>query len=141
MVINQSGAGSTLDDKFATWMLEHQRILQDTGSSPAATRVVTVTQDLGIDFQVTISKFDVQTGDTTTYKWHDGETQRELKMPPYFITDIQGAARNMLDATKRDREASIRLLLRGANPIQRKTIEAARRHIETTEVSLRLKFT
>lgn len=141
MVINQSGTGSTLDDKLKTWVLEHQRMSQESGSRPAATHVVTVTQDLGIDFQVTISKFDVQTGDTTSYKWHDGETKRELEMPPYFITDIQEATRNMLDATKRDIEASIRLLLRGANPVQRKTIEAARRHAKTTQVSCRLAFT
>lgn len=141
MVIDQSGTGSTLDDRLKTWMLEHQRMLQKSGGSPAETHVITVTQDLGIDFQVTISKFDVQTGDTTSYKWHDGETQRELEMPPYFITDMEGATRNMLDASKRDIEASIRLLLRGANPIQRKTIEAARRHAKTTQVSRRLAFT
>ncbi len=115
-------------------------MLLEPGKHQRIPQIVTVTQDQGIKFQVTISEFDIQPGDITSYKWHDGTAQHYLEMPSYLICDVEGATRNMLDATLWGRDASVNLLLRDANSIQKKTIEVAKKYLESTQVGCQLTF-
>lgn len=124
-----------MNDKLAQWTLKHRHMPTEPESQQALAHTVTVTQDQGIEFEVTISKFHVQPGDTVSYRWHDGKDQRFLEMPPYRILDDESARNNMLHATAQGKETSINILLRDAHPIQRRTIEAARKYLKGTQVS------
>lgn len=116
------------------WTLKQQQLLRGGTSLQSTSHTVTVTQEFGIDFQVSVAKFTPQIGDTTSYQWHDGTTERHLDMPPYYICDVEGAAKSMQMAAVKGKEASTNLLLRNANPILRKTVEAAYKYLKTSEV-------
>lgn len=96
---------------------------------------VTITQDQGISFAVTVNQFVPLPGDTTGWKWKDAASQQKvLEMPPFYICNEEEAECNMKNAVTTGKEEYINVLLGDSNPITRKTFEAAFRHLETSEV-------
>jgi hypothetical protein len=94
---------------------------------------VTVTQDRGIEFHVTVCTFVPESDDVTGWKWKDsGGVERKMEMPPYAIYDMAEATRNMYWAIVAGKEECINGLLDTANPICRRTFEEAFKHLESS---------
>ncbi|KAK4145293.1 uncharacterized protein C8A04DRAFT_27053 [Dichotomopilus funicola] len=139
--LNLHRRGSTLNDNLATWMARKAilEVQASNGSNVAITngvlvpvrKTVSVTQDRGIEFRVSICKFVPESNDVTYWKWEDSEgVERKMKMPPYAICDMTEAARNMHSAIIAGKEEYINGLLDATNPICRRTFEEAFKHIE-----------
>ncbi|KAI2463849.1 hypothetical protein F4781DRAFT_100073 [Annulohypoxylon bovei var. microspora] len=133
--------GSTLNNHLESWTAVQDRLLKrcpvqsgDEGSRPLA---VLITQDQGIEIPVTIRRFAPRSADTISWKWRD-KTSRErvMEMPPFYISNVEEATWNMRNAVSSMKEEYINCLLGVANPIIRKTFEAAFRYLEVSGSSL-----
>ncbi|KAF2810818.1 uncharacterized protein BDZ99DRAFT_462132 [Mytilinidion resinicola] len=137
--INLHRLGSTLNNNLETWTnrkrdLDGMLHLPTVLGSP---RTITLTQEIGVTLQVTVSRFQPEAGDAITYGWVDPEgNHRELGMPPYYISDMSQASKNMQEYGRRSCSLYIESLLDGTNPIIWKTFEAACRYVTVTKSSL-----
>ncbi|KAI2610785.1 uncharacterized protein GGS25DRAFT_519082 [Hypoxylon fragiforme] len=132
--------GSTRSNDLKTWTLD-QKIRYywnvENGGEALENLQVTITQDQGISFAVTVNQFVPLPGDTTGWKWKDAASQQKvLEMPPFYICNEEEAECNMKNAVTTGKEEYINVLLGDSNPITRKTFEAAFRHLETSESRL-----
>ncbi|KAI2602324.1 hypothetical protein GGR54DRAFT_634076 [Hypoxylon sp. NC1633] len=139
--LNLHRRGSTLSNDLRNWTLAQEafsrsHIIQNGGERLDAFRVV-LTQDQGIEIPVTVKRFVPWPADTTGWRWQDGASQeRVMEMPPFYIINEEEAARNMRRAVASKKEEYINCLLVAANPIIRKTFEAAFRYVEITHSRL-----
>lgn len=131
--------GSTLNDRLENWTLVQEEFSRSyrTQSDLQGLEIldVFITQDQGIEIPVKIRRFNPQPGDTTSWRWRDSTSrERVMEMPPFYICDVEGAGRNMRDAVAGQKAEYINYLLGDANPILRKTFEAAFRYLEVSTV-------
>ncbi|KAK3328688.1 hypothetical protein B0T19DRAFT_197119 [Cercophora scortea] len=133
--------GSTLNNNLDKWLQRKQQLgLPSQPNSLArltCPQRLSVTQDFGLQFNVTVSTFVPDPTDVTAWKWND-ETgvEHAMEMPPYYICDMDEMQANMRQAAVEGREEYINGLLHAANPIVRRTFEAAFRYIESSESAL-----
>lgn len=143
LVLTPKPTGSTLNNNLAMWVTRKAELQAQTSNGATACGMlvpvrstVTVTQDRGIEFQVTVCTFVPESDDVTAWKWEDsGGVERKMEMPPYAICDMAEAARNMQLAIIAGKEEYINGLLDAANPICRRTFEEAFKHLESPGVS------
>lgn len=127
--------GSTRDDALDKWLDHQKRLAFEPESSHSLTgsnalvekpHVVTITQDRGLQFDVAVKRFQPENGDVTYWKWKDENgIERQMDMPPYYISDMCQATNIMREAAFKNHETYIDALLRDANPIVRRTFAAA----------------
>jgi hypothetical protein len=100
-------------------------------------RRVYLTQDVNTScFWVTVSRFKPGPGEATSYFWTDAAgVKHEFPMPPYYISDMAEARRNMRHYARTARPEFTRALLVNSNPIVRKTFEEAERYYTESKVS------
>ncbi|KAI1374760.1 hypothetical protein F4677DRAFT_155055 [Hypoxylon crocopeplum] len=127
--------GSTLNDDLRNWGLAqegfYQSHLGQNGGERLETLTVVLTQDQGIEIPVTVRRFVPSPADVTGWRWRDkASEERLMEMPPFYICDDEEAACNMKRAVASKKEEYINCLLGAANPIIRKTFEAAFRYVE-----------
>ncbi|KAI4859665.1 hypothetical protein F4820DRAFT_453678 [Hypoxylon rubiginosum] len=139
--LNLHRRGSTLNDRLENWTLVQEEFSRSyrTQSDLQGLEIldVFITQDQGIEIPVKIRRFNPQPGDTTSWRWRDSTSrERVMEMPPFYICDVEGAGRNMRDAVAGQKAEYINYLLGDANPILRKTFEAAFRYLEVSTSSL-----
>ncbi|KAK3686249.1 hypothetical protein B0T22DRAFT_483143 [Podospora appendiculata] len=133
--------GSTLNNALDAWLLRKQQLAVHSQPDPLA-RVtcpqrISVTQDFGLQFSVTVAAFVPEPTDVTAWKWNDeAGVEHAMEMPPYYICDMDEMERNMGKAAMQGREEYINGLLHAANPIVRRTFEAAFRYMESTRSTL-----
>lgn len=102
--------------------------LQLRNSSTTQTLFLTQGFGEGLDnaLAITVSRFEPQPGDRTTYYWTDSSgNPRSMEMPPYFISDVEAARRDIRRFHHNARSAYFETLLEDANPIVRQTFQAA----------------
>ena len=92
--------------------------------------ILFLTQDKGEGFDnalsVTVSLFEPGPEDKIGYAWEDSTGQRHtMDMPPYFISDIEAARRNIKEFIYLARPGYIEALLTDSNPIVCRTFQAA----------------
>lgn len=131
--------GSTLKDDLNKWALAQEESYRShftqTGRQGPEVLDVVITQDQGIQIPVKIRRFHPRSGDTTGWKWRDGTSREKvMEMPPFYICDYEGAARNMREAVASQKAEYIDYLLGAANPILKKTFEAAFGYLEVSAV-------
>ncbi|KAI1439981.1 hypothetical protein F5Y02DRAFT_32815 [Annulohypoxylon stygium] len=133
--------GSTLNSNLANWTAAQDRVfkkclIQDGGEGFTPLTVL-ITQDQGIEIPVTIRRFTPSSTDTISWKWRDKAFQeRVMEMPPFYICNVEEAACNMRQAVAFRKEEYVNCLLGEANPIIRKTFEAAFRYLEASQSRL-----
>lgn len=99
-------------------------------------RTIIVTEDLGTIVTLTVSRFHPQSGDATGYPWHDKEgIPKILDMPPYYISDMSQPVVGIQAYERSSCVPCLKSLLAGANPIVRKTIQAAADYLDHSKVS------
>ncbi|ORY67027.1 uncharacterized protein BCR38DRAFT_336593 [Pseudomassariella vexata] len=139
MTLNLHRRGSTLNNHLQEWT-ETKRLRQHNlppnFQNEPDSRVVRVTQDLGVTFAVTVLRFDADPQDVTAWKWKADSIPRLMDMPPYYISNMTEASQNMQQAVRKGKEEYINGLLAAANPISKKTFEAAFRYLETSKSAL-----
>ncbi|KAI0834247.1 hypothetical protein F5Y06DRAFT_174098 [Hypoxylon sp. FL0890] len=133
--------GSTLNNNLRNWTLAQEDLFQryfiQFGSEALETLTVLITQDQGIEIPVTIRRFIPSPSDTTRWKWRDKNSQeRVMEMPPFYICNQGELTRNMINAVIYKKGEYINCLLGAANPIVRKTFEAAFRYLDASNSSL-----
>ncbi|KAI1135828.1 hypothetical protein F5Y05DRAFT_162500 [Hypoxylon sp. FL0543] len=133
--------GSTLNNNLRNWTLAQDELFQrhftQFGSEALETLTVLITQDQGIQIPVTIRRFIPSPSDATRWKWRDKTSQeRVLEMPAFYICNQGELARNMINAVIYNKGEYINCLLGAANPIVRKTFEAAFRYLDSSNSSL-----
>ncbi|KAI6087570.1 hypothetical protein F4821DRAFT_236104 [Hypoxylon rubiginosum] len=139
--LNLHRRGSTLKDDLNKWALAQEESYRShftqTGRQGPEVLDVVITQDQGIQIPVKIRRFHPRSGDTTGWKWRDGTSREKvMEMPPFYICDYEGAARNMREAVASQKAEYIDYLLGAANPILKKTFEAAFGYLEVSASSL-----
>ncbi|KAI1769911.1 hypothetical protein F4818DRAFT_446760 [Hypoxylon cercidicola] len=136
--LNLHRRGSTLNDRLKNWTLAQEKVyLTQVGLQRLETLDVVITQDQGIEIPVTIRRFSSRPGDTTAWTWRDSNLrERVMEMPQFYICDYHEAARNMREAVVYKKAEYVDYLLGVANPILRKTFEAAFRYLEVSTNSL-----
>ncbi|KAI0384707.1 hypothetical protein F5Y04DRAFT_277439 [Hypomontagnella monticulosa] len=134
--LNLHRRGSTLNNDLETWTSTQESLLINVAlynNEVPETRIVSITQDQGIDIPVTVRRFIPLPESTTGWKWRDGACdERVLDMPCFYISDEEEAAGNMIKAAVSNKWQYITCLLDAANPIIKKTFEAAFRYLETS---------
>ncbi|KAI0133338.1 hypothetical protein F4776DRAFT_129843 [Hypoxylon sp. NC0597] len=133
--------GSTLNNNLRNWTLAQEELFQrcciQFGSEALETLTISITQDHGIEIPVMIRRFMPSPSDTTRWKWRDKSSQeRVMEMPPFYICNQDELARNMRHAVVSKKGEYINCLLGTANPIIRKTFEAAFRYLDSSHSSL-----
>ncbi|XXG96396.1 hypothetical protein Hte_002678 [Hypoxylon texense] len=139
--LNLHRRGSTLNNRLENWTLAQEEFARSylTRGDFQGLEIldVFITQDQGIEIPVTIRRFNPQPGDITSWKWRDSTLQEKtMEMPPFYICDTEDAGRNMRDAVECKKAEYINYLLGDANPILRKTFEAAFRYLEVSTSTL-----
>ncbi|RYO97406.1 hypothetical protein DL765_011250 [Monosporascus sp. GIB2] len=80
-------------------------------------------------FEVTISRYQPGPDDTTGYSWTDiTGCKRKYELPPYYISDLAEAGRNLQRYIRKTRAEFTSALLVNSNPIILKTFEEAERY-------------
>ncbi|RYP44897.1 hypothetical protein DL768_008692 [Monosporascus sp. mg162] len=80
-------------------------------------------------FEVTISRYQPGPDDTTGYSWTDiTGCKRKYELPPYYISDLAEAGRNLRQYIWKTRAEFTRALLVNSNPIILKTFKEAERY-------------
>lgn len=98
--------------------------------------VVIVSQGLGPSLALTVSRFELESGDSTGHSWRDNERNlRTLVMPPYYISDMQQALISIGEYERQSCNLYMRSLLKNANPIIAETFKAACRYVTSSKVS------
>ncbi|CAI4215527.1 unnamed protein product [Parascedosporium putredinis] len=99
LTTSENSERSTRNGAFLKWVGRKLRDLNSAISGCQPLRI-TLTQNRGIDFWVTIGRYKASYGDATDWKQHSGgEAEGKcLVMPPYFITNMEEAKRNMIKA-------------------------------------------
>ncbi|KAI1456475.1 hypothetical protein F4805DRAFT_475821 [Annulohypoxylon moriforme] len=133
--------GSTLNNNLENWTAAQDRLFKkcivQNGGEKFKPLTVYITQDQGIVIPVTIRRFTPCSTDTISWKWRDKASQeRVMEMPPFYICNVEEAAWNMWQAVAFKKEEYVNCLLGDANPIIRKTFEAAFRYLEVSDSSL-----
>ncbi|KAI0597494.1 hypothetical protein F4775DRAFT_256701 [Biscogniauxia sp. FL1348] len=124
--------GPTISNDLDSWVQRKQQQLLGYGSY-AATHVIFLTQGFGEAkenaLSVKVSLFEPGEGDRTDYFWTDPYGQpRRMRMPPYFISDMEAASQSIRELLHSARSVYIETLLSDANPLVRETIQAALIH-------------
>ncbi|KAH8768532.1 hypothetical protein BGZ57DRAFT_766227 [Hyaloscypha finlandica] len=128
--LNLHRKGSTLNNNLELWVrrkLELQKYKTRGENTP---HILFLTQDKGEGFDnalsVTVSLFEPGPEDKIGYAWEDSTGQRHtMDMPPYFISDIEAARRNIKEFIYLARPGYIEALLTDSNPIVCRTFQAA----------------
>ncbi|KAK7414948.1 hypothetical protein QQX98_006273 [Neonectria punicea] len=133
--------GTTLDPLaiLQQWMQSKQAaestlLLEDESPTPEPPRKVQLTHDVcTTTFEVTIARYQPGPGDTTGYSWTDeAGCKRTYELPPYYISDLGEAARNLRHYIWEAKAEFTRALLVGSNPVVLKTFkEAERYHVDS----------
>ena len=98
-------------------------------------RLLELTQDQDFSLYVVVARFMATPEDVTGYAWQDSEGNgRLLEMPPYYICDMPQALNNIQVYAQMAKSNYVNYLLAGANPIIRKTFEAALSHVAVSQV-------
>lgn len=131
--------GSTLNSNLRNWILTQEQRFQlnltQNGLASLETLDVVITQDQGIEIPVKVRRFKPESGDTTGWSWRDSNCQeRVMEMPPFYICNVEEAAQNMRRAVVSEKAEYVNFFHGAANPIIRKTFEAAFRYLETSSV-------
>jgi hypothetical protein len=98
-------------------------------------RKIHLTQNVGATLEVTLSKFVPSPDDVVSYPWKDSSGQDHLlEMPPYYISDMEEAKRNILQYLRKTTQSYLKSLLSGANPIIHETFKQACRFVRDEKV-------
>ncbi|KAF3768124.1 hypothetical protein M406DRAFT_275913 [Cryphonectria parasitica EP155] len=121
--------GPTIRNDLQPWFQEKQRLLLEANEKPS-THLLFLTQGFGEAFEdalsVHVSRFQKKPGDRTAYYWTDWSGRpRSMEMPPYFISDLEEARKNLFDFTRNVRSVYIETITADSNSIIRKTFQAA----------------
>lgn len=88
-------------------------------------------------FEVTLSRYEPDVDDTTGYYWTDSTGRKQgYELPPYYISNEDEAAQNLVQYIKKARVEFTRALLPNSNPIIQKTFEEAGRYHAASKSSL-----
>lgn len=139
--LNLHRRGSTLNSNLRNWILTQEQRFQlnltQNGLASLETLDVVITQDQGIEIPVKVRRFKPESGDTTGWSWRDSNCQeRVMEMPPFYICNVEEAAQNMRRAVVSEKAEYVNFFHGAANPIIRKTFEAAFRYLETSSSGL-----
>ena len=87
-------------------------------------------------FEVTISRFQPGPDDAVVCVSTDAAGNKMIYgLPPYYISDMAGAAQSMRKYARDTRPEVTRAILANSNPIVRKTFAEAERYYTVTKVS------
>lgn len=88
-------------------------------------------------FEVTLSRYEAGPGDTTSYFWTDAAgCKQTYELPPYYISDLEEAGRNLRKYISKARGEFTQRLLVNSNPIVLKTFKEAERFIRESKVRI-----
>lgn len=112
-------------------------LLADGSTSFEAPRKVLLTHDVcTTTFEVTISRYQPGPDDTTGYSWTDAAGHRcKYELPPYYISNLAEAGRNLRQYIPKARLEFTRALLVNSNPVISKTFKEAERFYSDSKVS------
>lgn len=113
-------------------------ILDDGSVMLEPPRRIHITHDFNRgNFVVTVSRFQPGPDDATAYVWSDvSGTEHTFRLPPYYITDMEEAGRNMYKYIWDACGKFPRILLVNSNPIIKRTFIEAERYCKASKVSL-----
>jgi hypothetical protein len=123
-----AGTGPLIVNDLHIWMKRKQEMLAiETASS---SQIIFLTQGFGEGhkngFALPVSRFRPVDGDRTAFHWTDPSGNlRSMELPPYFISDIDAARKNLDIFLYGARPVYIETLLGDAKPIIRQTFQAA----------------
>jgi len=126
----KSTAGSTFNEDFHLWTMRKWKLQQvkllEGEIAFGTSQSIFLTQDLGDEIMVTVSRFHPEPGDATGYMWEDPNGKKQMmEMPCYWIVDLEEALLNIQEYGRRSRSLYIESLLADANPIIRQTFQVA----------------
>lgn len=112
-------------------------LLQDGTTVFEPPRRVQLTHDVcTTTFEVTISRYQPGPDDTTGYSWTDATgCKQKYELPPYYISDLAEAGRNLRQYILKARAEFTKDLLVNSNPIILKTFKEAERYYAVSKVS------
>ncbi|KAL8952550.1 MAG: hypothetical protein Q9222_001540 [Ikaeria aurantiellina] len=113
-------------------------LLEDGTEMVEPPRHVTLTHDITTtSFAVTVSRFQPGPDDTTSYNWTDATgSKRKYHLPPYYISDVEEATKNLRQYLPRASEEFSKALLIGSNSIIQKTFKEAERYCKVAQSEL-----
>ncbi|KAK4151390.1 hypothetical protein C8A00DRAFT_17199 [Chaetomidium leptoderma] len=87
-------------------------------------------------FCVTVSRFEPGPHYPTTYTWIEADgVKRKYAMPPYYISDMAEASRNMRHFARTANSETTRVFLADSNPIVKKTFKEAERYCTASKAT------
>lgn len=102
-----------------------------------STHKLLITQDIGPPLEVTVAQFEPGPGDPLSYKWKDAHgKRRRFGMPPYYISDMVTADRDMVLYCNRSYHTYIEKLLVASNSIVWRTFAFACNQTAAKSVSV-----
>jgi hypothetical protein len=136
--------GSTTNDVLRQW-LKNKQFFQDANFLENGevvfeqpTKIQLRQKNMGSTLEITVSKFLPSPGDATFYPWKDASGEDHiLEMPPYYISDMAEAKRNIIQYARKTSGCYMKSLLSEANPIIRDTFSQACSFIISHKVSFR----
>lgn len=134
-----TNTGPTIRDDLHIWVQGKQRLLEHEGTSK--THDLFLTQGIGERYEnllpVTVSHFEPQEGDRTTYFWTDpAGNARSMEVPPYFISNLELACHDIRQYVTNVRSTYIASLLEDSSPLIRGTFQQALLHSAFNQVSI-----
>jgi hypothetical protein len=129
-----------LNDDLQFWVTGKQTLLPSLADG-GELHVLFLSQGFGEigPLAVRVSRFEPLPGDRTAYHWNDSSGQhRSMKMPPYFISDLEAARDSIRQFLFYARAAYIEALLADSNSIVRETFQVALDFIAFGQVSGRI---
>lgn len=110
--------------------------LQDVARRQARPTRVVLTQDFGVQLEVSIAYYEPKPGDSTARKWKDANgVTHELELPPYCIANMEEAQERLVEYIRDHRGAFIKSILGRSNEITKRIFDQAQRYVVFNPVS------